>query len=37
MKERIEMIGGTLTIESAADRGTTVRAQIPFNPKKPKL
>jgi signal transduction histidine kinase len=37
MKERIEMIGGTLTIESAAAKGTTVRAQIPFSPRKPKL
>jgi two-component system CheB/CheR fusion protein len=30
MKERIEMIGGTLVIESAPGRGTTVRAEIPF-------
>ena len=33
MKERIEMIGGTLTIESMPGRGTTVRAEIPFKPK----
>ena len=31
MKERVEMVGGTLTIESAPDKGTTVRAEIPFN------
>jgi two-component system sensor histidine kinase DegS len=31
MKERIEMVGGTLVIESAPNRGTTVRAEIPFN------
>jgi two-component system sensor histidine kinase DegS len=30
MKERIEMIGGTLVIESAPGQGTTVRAEIPF-------
>jgi two-component system CheB/CheR fusion protein len=32
MKERIEMIGGTLTIESLPGVGTTVRAEIPFVP-----
>lgn len=32
MTERIEMVGGKLRIESAPDRGTTVRAEIPFNP-----
>lgn len=31
MKERIEMIGGTLTIQSAPGTGTTVRAEIPFS------
>jgi two-component system sensor histidine kinase DegS len=30
MRERIEMIGGTLSIESAPGSGTTVRAEIPF-------
>lgn len=30
MKERIEMVGGSLAIESAAGTGTTVRAEIPF-------
>lgn len=30
MRERIEMIGGRLAIESAPGRGTTVRAEIPF-------
>jgi signal transduction histidine kinase/PAS domain-containing protein len=32
MKERVEMVGGTLTIESAPGRGTTIRAEIPFKP-----
>lgn len=31
MKERIEMVGGRLTIESSPGRGTTVRAEIPFH------
>jgi two-component system sensor histidine kinase DegS len=30
MKERIEMIGGTLAIKSVAGEGTCVRAEIPF-------
>ena len=30
MRERIEMIGGRFTIESAPGVGTTIRAQIPF-------
>jgi signal transduction histidine kinase len=30
MRERIEMVGGSLTIESRAGAGTTVRAEIPF-------
>jgi signal transduction histidine kinase len=36
MKERIEMIGGSLTIESAAGTGTSVRAEIPFKQEKTK-
>ena len=32
MKERIAMVGGTLTIESSPGQGTTVRADIPFIP-----
>ena len=32
MRERVEMVGGALTIESAPGAGTTVRAEIPFNP-----
>jgi signal transduction histidine kinase len=32
MKERIEMIGGTLQIESSPGIGTTVRTRIPFEP-----
>ena len=34
MKERIEMVGGTLTIRSAQGTGTTVGAEIPFPEKK---
>jgi len=34
MRERVEMVGGTLTIKSEAGEGTTVRAEIPFHPKK---
>jgi PAS domain S-box-containing protein len=36
MKERLEMVGGSLVIESAPGKGTTVRAEIPFARKKPK-
>ncbi len=32
MRERVEMVGGALTIESAPGQGTTVRAEIPFCP-----
>ncbi|CAM3048282.1 ATP-binding protein [Rariglobus hedericola] len=32
MRERIEMIGGKLAIESTPHVGTTVSAEIPFNP-----
>ncbi len=32
MRERLEMVGGTLTIESARGKGTIVRAEIPFSP-----
>jgi signal transduction histidine kinase len=31
MKERVEMVGGTLTIESTAGKGTTVRAEVPLS------
>jgi signal transduction histidine kinase len=31
MRERVEMVGGTLTIESAVGRGTTIRALIPID------
>ncbi len=34
MKERIEMVGGKLAIDSAPGRGTTVRAEIPFDGQK---
>jgi signal transduction histidine kinase len=33
MKERVEMVGGNLTIESIHGKGTTVRAEIPFTAK----
>ena len=36
MRERIEMVGGSLTLESAPGKGTTVRAELPFNPEKTK-
>jgi len=32
MKERVEMVGGTFTIVSKPGTGTTVCAEIPFNP-----
>ncbi|MEI7899602.1 MAG: ATP-binding protein [bacterium] len=31
MRERVEMVGGTFTIESAPGQGTTILIQIPFN------
>ena len=31
MRERAEMLGGTLTIEASAGSGTTARAQIPIS------
>ena len=31
MKERVEMVGGSLAIESSPGKGTTVRAEIPFS------
>jgi signal transduction histidine kinase len=36
MKERVEMVGGTLAIESAPGMGTKVCAEIPFNLRKTK-
>jgi signal transduction histidine kinase len=36
MKERVEMVGGKLAIESTPGVGTTVCAEIPFNPRKTK-
>jgi len=30
MRERVEMVGGSFTVESAPGNGTTIRAQIPF-------
>ncbi len=34
MRERIEMVGGNLAVESEPGKGTTVRAEVPFNPDK---
>jgi len=31
MRERVEMVGGTFTVESAPGVGTTISAMIPFN------
>jgi signal transduction histidine kinase len=31
MRERVEMVSGSFAIESALGKGTTIRAQIPFN------
>jgi signal transduction histidine kinase len=31
MRERVEMVGGTFSVESAPGKGTTVHAQIPFS------
>lgn len=36
MRERVEMVGGQLTIESAPGQGTTVHVEIPFDKKKTK-
>jgi signal transduction histidine kinase len=36
MRERVEMVGGTLTVESTVGKGTTVCAEIPFTSEKPK-
>jgi signal transduction histidine kinase len=33
MRERVEMVGGSFSIESAPGKGTTVRARIPFGSK----
>jgi signal transduction histidine kinase len=30
MRERVEMVGGTLTVESEPGQGTLIRAEIPF-------
>lgn len=35
MKERIEMVGGVFSVESAPGKGTTVRADMPFSQKSP--
>jgi two-component system sensor histidine kinase DegS len=36
MRERVEMVGGTLTIESAPGQGTTCAPRSPFNREKNK-
>ena len=33
MRERVEMVGGSFSIESAPGKGTTIQAHIPFNPR----
>jgi signal transduction histidine kinase len=30
MRERVEMVGGTMDIQSAPGQGTTIRVRIPF-------
>jgi signal transduction histidine kinase len=30
MRERIELVGGRLTVESARDTGTTIAAEVPL-------
>lgn len=36
MRERIEMIGGSLDITSSPSEGTKIRAEIPFIPEETK-
>ena len=36
IRERVEMVGGNLLIESARGQGTTVRVDLPFTPEKTK-
>jgi signal transduction histidine kinase len=36
MRERVEMVGGTFSIESVPGNGTTVRVDVPFNQNKKK-
>ena len=31
MRERVEMVGGSFSVESAPGKGTTIRAEIPFS------
>jgi two-component system, chemotaxis family, sensor kinase Cph1 len=31
MRERVEMLGGTFTIESSPGKGTTLKAEVPYN------
>ena len=37
MRERVEMIAGDFSVESALGQGTTIRAQIPFRSKPPRM
>ncbi len=32
MRERVEMVGGKLSVESTLGQGTTIRAEIPLHP-----
>ena len=36
MRERMEMVGGTFSVESSPGHGTTIKAQIPFKPRQGK-
>jgi len=31
MRERVEMLGGMLTIESSPGKGTTIKAEVPYH------
>src|SRR5207244_4071829 len=35
MRERVEMVGGSVSVESAPGKGTTILAQIPFADRPP--
>jgi signal transduction histidine kinase len=37
MEERVALLGGTMAIESAPDRGTTIRAHLPLTAHGPRL
>ena len=37
MRERVEMVGGTFSVESVPGQGTTIRVEVPFTPPKKAL